>query len=731
MSTDLLSIGRGKMDYIEQTSAGIFDDADEAIEEAVEEHGPVSIRTKASDNSKEVESGDTTQKLVDMGLKDESEVKTEKSDIEKRSEDATYTRKQAFKASVGEIEITTPERFKQADATKERLKEIQQVNSEMERVGTMRRYVPSKADVPSSAKTFEDEFGTYYYKGLDVDIRPSDVAEWAEKDHFASLNSEEKVIKTIELMNELEGHALTDGKSEDDFVNWLNRHLVKPNDDPRGKDVFSNEFVRSVANTIARAQGYTEKGRRYVDDPSEAPDDANVQQGPSGGFYYETGGGSNVAGNQGDVTAVEDALEDVGRDRVTEAAEYAGPETVADAVMDEVGDDLTDAQGEVLREGIEIMVQDYRNSPEFEPAQDPSGAPSFLQEDTGNTGNAPAPDAVDQSDYTSEHPEYGTEQVTEDDIRQMLNDVEQYDNVEDAKEFAENAINEGSQRAFEEEIEDADSVEDIAAVIYSLNPDDSTSSSIGGRPEYENYFDYGADGADGGEVTVDDARMGVGDNIAEYIDDPEGRMDPEELGSMTYDEAVDQVMEVAEEAFDGEVPQQYDTQLREHARAAQEMYGGADTASPASEDDFDAGALDEAIRNEPDDYDEVIEGVSGAVGISPGELESMAQGEMSPDDDVQESLENIFAIDLSGESGGATVDEARMAPGDNVAQYIDDPQGRLDMEELGSMSPEEAMEQAREAAEEAFGMPLDEVAGNAETDIMELVRQSQELYGGQ
>ena len=59
------------------------------------------------------------------------------------------------------------------------------------------------------------------------------------------------------------------------------------------------------------------KGRRYVSDPSEAPDDVNVQQGEQGGYYYETGGASdsdvpNDAEGEGDRLAGETALQDAG-----------------------------------------------------------------------------------------------------------------------------------------------------------------------------------------------------------------------------------------------------------------------------------------------------------------------------------------------------------------------------------------------------------------------------------
>lgn len=41
------------------------------------------------------------------------------------------------------------------------------------------------------------------------------------------------------------------------------------------------------------------KGRRYIDDPSDAPEDVEVEEGPQGGYYYETGDGDG-GGDGGD-----------------------------------------------------------------------------------------------------------------------------------------------------------------------------------------------------------------------------------------------------------------------------------------------------------------------------------------------------------------------------------------------------------------------------------------------
>lgn len=48
------------------------------------------------------------------------------------------------------------------------------------------------------------------------------------------------------------------------------------------------------------------KGRVYISDPSEAPDHADVREGPEGGYYYETGGEQGQDGQGGDDSSTSD-----------------------------------------------------------------------------------------------------------------------------------------------------------------------------------------------------------------------------------------------------------------------------------------------------------------------------------------------------------------------------------------------------------------------------------------
>jgi len=96
---------------------------------------------------------------------------------------------------------------------------------------------------------------------------------------------------------------------------------------------------------IVRERFY--KNRRYISDPSDAPDDANVQEGARGGYYYEVGG----SGGDGDsgVSIGDDATPEQ-MDRVTD--------TVS-SVVDELGPKLRDDGMDV---GFELIDEDPTQS---------------------------------------------------------------------------------------------------------------------------------------------------------------------------------------------------------------------------------------------------------------------------------------------------------------------------------------------------------------------------------
>lgn len=89
-----------------------------------------------------------------------------------------------------------------------------------------------------------------------------------------------------------------------------------------------DEYLESLIGKTGKEFGIV-KGREYIDDPSEAPDDAEVQEGPRGGLYFETTGGSDESGGSGSSggSAPSDASSGGGSGGVTE-------EDVVDTVHD-------------------------------------------------------------------------------------------------------------------------------------------------------------------------------------------------------------------------------------------------------------------------------------------------------------------------------------------------------------------------------------------------------------
>lgn len=340
------------MDYIEKRTAGIFDDADESIKEAANEHGTIQITTSSTDNSKEVDAGDTSQDLTDIGLVNDSDPTREKPEA---SPDTSYTREMSFKLTSGEVELETPEKFKQAEKAKERLSEIRSVNEELKAEGSTRRYVPSKSDVPETAVARSDDFGTYYYKKLDVELRPSQVAEFNDVKAIVAFDESERVIKTVELLSVVASEPLLDAHSFKAAENWLSHHLVLTDDDPGSHDAFTHEFKDALAEAISGdSREDVGKRRVYIDDPSEAPEDVNVQEGDAGGLYYETGNGGGDVG-EASLDDVEDAL-DVGfpEDPSDEVMDDAASEAAEN--LSEVGD-LSDVDDELLADAAAEMAE--------------------------------------------------------------------------------------------------------------------------------------------------------------------------------------------------------------------------------------------------------------------------------------------------------------------------------------------------------------------------------------
>lgn len=130
----------------------------------------------------------------------------------------------------------------------------------------------------------------------------------------------------------------------------------------------------------------TEKGRVYVEDPSAAPDDVQVQEGDQGGYFYETDGSSSSA--DGDGGGGDDSPVDGGGDEGGEIDHVAAEEALQDedVPFDYRNDGLVAAVG--ASDGITTDTFDEMEeaglTPDSLDTSDGRLDVSFTEEDTTN-----------------------------------------------------------------------------------------------------------------------------------------------------------------------------------------------------------------------------------------------------------------------------------------------------------------------------------------------------------
>lgn len=74
------------------------------------------------------------------------------------------------------------------------------------------------------------------------------------------------------------------------------------------KEELQEEYSEDIRDKIANSIASILKARRYVDDPSEVPEEFEVQEGPMGGIYYETEGESTEE-SEGEISAPKEVKE--------------------------------------------------------------------------------------------------------------------------------------------------------------------------------------------------------------------------------------------------------------------------------------------------------------------------------------------------------------------------------------------------------------------------------------
>ena len=115
---------------------------------------------------------------------------------------------------------------------------------------------------------------------------------WEEYDEWAIERDDPFVVSSKAEFRQLQGDIVT-GEYDSDEVLDVRRRFEDNNDDDDDPDQPAKSG--SVFNPEG-SEGYmfesVDKGRVYVNDPNKVPDEYEIHEGPRGGYYYETGGGS-------------------------------------------------------------------------------------------------------------------------------------------------------------------------------------------------------------------------------------------------------------------------------------------------------------------------------------------------------------------------------------------------------------------------------------------------------
>lgn len=210
-------------------------------------------------------------------------------------------------------------------------------------------------------------------------------------------------------------------------------------------------LVKALNEAVSKYS--VDKGRRYIDDPDDAPDDVEVQEGPEGGYYFETDdGGDEEDGEEGgedgdqggDTTNLDEDEWDEVETEVHNA--FVGFDTLSrdilEAVKDRSFDDLPDDPeqleefayfAEDLAESREMFDDDPEAAEMWESiadevwerqeevdvdVSDPDEVRDYMEEEFGEEGAHYVDEAAHQ--YGSHFDEYY------DDIEDVIDDFETF-----------------------------------------------------------------------------------------------------------------------------------------------------------------------------------------------------------------------------------------------------------------------------------------------------------------
>lgn len=244
-----------------------------------------------------------------------------------------------------------------AESAVEQFRDDHEPDRPMDHWSAKRRiYIPEPDHAPEGVQVEEGPRGGFYYEVVDDpddawysdehQNAMSDYREYAEdfyeyaQDGAPDDRTEQEIYQDVrrEVRQHVRDNIQDDLDIDPDDEEW--EGFVEDTVD----EVLPNEVFQGLRRSSGMAQD-KQKRRVYIQDPSEAPEDANVQEGPRGGLYYERPSDDYDTELVDGVTV--GAVHDTVTDAVSEAQVYVEQDEMSpeDALQEAFFDGLEERTG--------------------------------------------------------------------------------------------------------------------------------------------------------------------------------------------------------------------------------------------------------------------------------------------------------------------------------------------------------------------------------------------------
>lgn len=161
-----------------------------------------------------------------------------------------------------------------------------------------RRYIDDPSEAPEDAEVQEGPQGGLYYETEGEEGEEGEEPEYSEEMRMGFINEHPQLFSMITHLNSKFGPKITHaflrnaadvlGHIEPQHVQDATTLFLSDDDNPNPDIGIKNKVEgRAMALALEKEFPYL-KDRVYIDNPNEAPEDVEVEEGEHGGLYYET-----------------------------------------------------------------------------------------------------------------------------------------------------------------------------------------------------------------------------------------------------------------------------------------------------------------------------------------------------------------------------------------------------------------------------------------------------------